>query len=57
MHSDHHGDLHHHHPNKHRIERFENMLGVAIVVAALVLLVSLIIGLMNSGSTPSWMPQ
>lgn len=48
---------HHHHPkNRHLAERFEHLLSVVMVIAVVLLAVGLIYGLMNTGSTPSWMP-
>ena len=46
-----------HHPKpKHLAERLEGYVGIAMVVAAVVLLGFLAFGLMHTGSgTPSWM--
>jgi hypothetical protein len=56
MHSDHHGEVHHHHRNRHLAERFEGLLGVLMVVAIAILAVGLVYGILQTGSgTPSWM--
>jgi cell division protein FtsL len=49
------GEVHHHKP-RHLAERFENLLGVLMVVAVVLLAVGLIYGMMTAGpSEPSWM--
>ena len=54
--TDHQGDVTHH-KNKHRAERFENLLGVLMVVAIAILAVGLVYGIVATGgnSTPTWM--
>jgi hypothetical protein len=46
-----------HHPrrNRHLAERFENLLGVLMVIAIAVLAVGLVYGIMQTGSTPSYL--
>jgi hypothetical protein len=57
LHHDANHPLEPHHTKPWRLaEKFEGYLGVAMVVAALVLLAILAYGVMNTGAgTPSWM--
>ncbi|CAN7603050.1 hypothetical protein LJR225_004560 [Phenylobacterium sp. LjRoot225] len=51
-------DVEHHHPhrNRHLAQRFENLIGVLMVIAIAVLAVGLIYGLLNTGgTTPSYL--
>jgi cell division protein FtsL len=55
MQPEHTGEVRHHKP-RHLAERFENLLGVLMVVAVVLLAVGLIYGMMTAGpSEPSWM--
>jgi hypothetical protein len=46
----------HHHKNRHVAERVEGLVGVIMVIAAAILAVGLVWGIMQSGNaTPSWM--
>ena len=45
-----------HHKNRHVAEKFENLLGVLMVVAIAILAVGLVWGIMGTGDAPpSWM--
>jgi cell division protein FtsL len=48
---------HHHHKDRHLAERFEKLIGVAMVVAIAVLAIGLIYGVATTGggATPTWM--
>ena len=47
---------HHHHRNRHLAQRFENLIGVLMVVAIAILAVGLIYGILNTGSsTPTYL--
>jgi hypothetical protein len=50
-------DVEHRHPhrNRHFAERFENLIGVLMVIAIAVLAVGLIYGILDTGSTPSYL--
>ena len=53
--TDHQGEVHRP-KNQHRAEKFENLLGVLMVVAIAILAVGLIYGIVSTGSsTPAWM--
>lgn len=54
--TDHQGEIHQH-KNKHRAEKFENLIGVLMVIAIAVLAIGLIYGIVSTGgnSTPTWM--
>lgn len=54
MHTEPHNELHHH-KNRHLVERFENLLGIVMVIAVVLLAVGLIYGFMHSDSTPSYL--
>ena len=56
MHTEpHHGEVRHHKP-KHLAERFEGLLGTAMVVVIVLLAIGLIYGIMTTGdTTPRWM--
>jgi uncharacterized membrane protein len=46
----------HHHRNRHLAQRFENLIGVLMVIAIAILAIGLIYGILNTGSTtPSYM--
>ena len=50
-----HGEVRHHKP-KHLAQRFEGMLGTAMVIAIVLLAIGLIYGIMTTGeTTPRWM--
>jgi uncharacterized membrane protein len=46
---------HHVHRNRHLAQRFENLIGVLMVIAIAVLAIGLVYGIMQSGSTPSYL--
>ena len=46
---------HHHHRNRHLAQRFENLIGILMVIAIAILAIGLIYGIVNSGSTPSYL--
>jgi hypothetical protein len=50
-------DVEHHHPhkNRHLAQKFENLIGVLMVIAIAILAVGLIYGIINTGSTPSYL--
>lgn len=45
------------HKNKHRAEKFENLIGVFMVIAIAILAIGLIYGIVSTGgsSTPSYL--
>jgi hypothetical protein len=43
---------HHHHKNRHLAQRFENLIGVLMVVAIAILAIGLIYGIVQTGSSP-----
>lgn len=45
----------HHRRPRHLAEKFEGYIGIVMVVAIVVLLAGLLVGVVNTGSTPSWM--
>ena len=45
----------HHHRNRHMAQRFENLIGILMVIAIAILAIGLIYGIVNSGSTPSYL--
>lgn len=56
MHTDQHGEHEHHHRHKNTAVRFEGIIQMLMVVAAAILAIGLIYGLLNTGSaTPDWM--
>ena len=54
MHTEPHTEVHHH-KNGHKVEKFEHLLGILMVVAGVLLAVGLIYGFMNGDSTPSYL--
>jgi hypothetical protein len=48
-------EVHHHHKNRRLAQRFENLIGVLMVIAIAILAVGLIYGIMDTGSTPSYL--
>jgi hypothetical protein len=50
-------DVEHHHPhkNRHLAQRFENLIGVLMVIAIAILAIGLIYGILDTGSTPSYL--
>ena len=50
-------DVEHRHPhkNRHLAQKFENLIGVLMVIAIAILAVGLIYGIINTGSTPSYL--
>lgn len=56
MHTEpHHGEVRHHKP-KHLAERFEGLLGTAMVIVVVLLAIGLIYGIMSGGGgTPSYL--
>ena len=47
---------HHHHRNRQLAKRFENLIGVLMVIAIAILAIGLIYGIVNTGSSaPSYM--
>jgi hypothetical protein len=56
MQTEHHGEVRHHPKNRHLAERAETWIQIAMVVAVVILGIGLIYGMVNGGSTPSWMP-
>jgi hypothetical protein len=55
MSTEHHGEVRHH-KNRHLAERFENLLGVLMVIAVAILAIGLVYGILQTGgTTPSWM--
>ncbi|HKR89554.1 MAG TPA: hypothetical protein VJS38_15380 [Phenylobacterium sp.] len=55
MSTEHDVEHHHHHKNRHLAQRFENLIGVLMVIAIAILAVGLIYGIINTGSTPSYL--
>ena len=56
MSTEQHGEEVHHHRKKNTAIRVENMIQMFMVIAAAVLAVALIYGVLHTGSsTPSWM--
>jgi hypothetical protein len=45
----------HPHRNKHLAQKFENLIGVLMVIAIAILAVALVYGILQTGSTPSYM--
>jgi hypothetical protein len=54
MSADHH-ETHPHHHRKMNAVRAEHILGVVVSIAVIALVIWLIYGLMNTGSTPSYL--
>lgn len=55
MQTEQHGELHHHR-NRNTAQRFEGLIQALMVIAAAILAIGLIYGILNTGSgTPSWM--
>jgi hypothetical protein len=55
MSTDHQGEVHHHR-NRNTAKRLEGYIQMAMVIAAAILAVGLIYGIVSTGSgTPSWM--
>lgn len=46
---------HHHHRNRHLAERFESLIGVLMVIAIAILAIGLVYGILDTGSTPSYL--
>ena len=46
---------HHHHRNRHLAQRFENLIGVLMVIAIAILAIGLVYGILQTGSTPSYL--
>jgi hypothetical protein len=47
---------HHHHPNRMRsAQKVENIMGVLMVIAIAILAVGLVYGILQTGSTPSYL--
>lgn len=55
MPSEHEVEHHPHHKNRHLAQKFENLIGVLMVIAIAILAVGLIYGLLNTGGTPSYL--
>ncbi len=45
----------HHHRNRHLAQRFENLIGVLMVIAIAILAIGLVYGILQTGSTPSYL--
>jgi hypothetical protein len=54
MSSEHH-EIPHRHKNRRLAQRFENLIGVLMVIAIVILAIGLIYGIMDTGSTPSYL--
>jgi hypothetical protein len=50
-----HQQQHHHHRNRHLAQRFENLIGILMVIAIAILAIGLVYGILQTGSTPSYL--
>ena len=52
-------DVEHHEPhhrrNRHLAQRFENLIGILMVIAIAILAIGLVYGILQTGSTPDYL--
>jgi hypothetical protein len=45
----------HHRRNRHLAQRFENLIGILMVIAIAILAIGLVYGILQTGSTPDYL--